>query len=73
VGVVRKKSFIVGKGKGITCFTRRERFPCQRKEKKKSMWFILGHLYTTLNLEAGRNYVSLLGSSDLRATGRSWA
>jgi hypothetical protein len=36
MSVVRKKSFIVGKGKGITCFTRREGFHARRKNKKRT-------------------------------------
>jgi hypothetical protein len=36
--------------------------PAER-EKKGGAWFILGHFYTTLNLEVGRYYVSLYGSN----------
>jgi hypothetical protein len=73
VGVVRMKSFIVGKGKGITFSTEREGLCTRGKRLKRGPWFILGHFYTTLNLEAGRDYVSLPGFNDLRARGRSRA
>jgi hypothetical protein len=52
VNVVRKKNFIVRKGKGIICSTRREGFCASRK---RTAWFISGWFYTTLKLKAGSN------------------
>jgi hypothetical protein len=49
--VVIKQSFIVGKVKGVTCFTGREAFHTGRKRRRL---FISGWFYTTLNLEVGR-------------------
>jgi hypothetical protein len=63
VDVPRKKSFIVGKGKGITCSPGKEGFPASRKRRT---WLISGWFYTTLHLEAGRD-------CELRARGRRWA
>jgi hypothetical protein len=52
VDIARKKSFILGKGKIINCSTRKKGF-CTWGQGEG--WFISGQLYTTLNLEAGRD------------------
>jgi hypothetical protein len=45
--IVRKKSFVVGKGRGITCSTGRDWLCASGKRKFfKKQWFILGHFYT---------------------------
>jgi hypothetical protein len=60
VDVARKKSFILEKGKGITCSTKRERFHTSRGKGFISGWF-----YTTLNLEEGRDYIHYLAPVSL--------
>jgi hypothetical protein len=45
VGVVRKKSFIVGKGKGITCSIGREGFHASGKRKKGAVIYFRSFLY----------------------------
>jgi hypothetical protein len=55
LNVVRKKSFIVGKGKQITCFTCREGFPASQRSKGNIVYFML--VLYHLKLRGGRDYV----------------
>jgi hypothetical protein len=69
--VVVRNSFIVGKGKWIICSIGRK-FALGQQKNLKGPWFVLGGFYTTLNLEMGIDYISLPGSNDHWARGRSW-
>jgi hypothetical protein len=42
-----------------------ERRFCARRKRKRRSWLILAHFYITINLEMGRDYMSLPDSTEL--------